>query len=113
MLLGDLVVWYYERFAGIKSDPSKPAYKHIIMKPVSVGDLSFIKASYQSMYGLVKSEWHYKNDKFNWDINIPVNTTATVYIPAEKEGDVTEGGKEITMAAGIKFVKSEDGRAVF
>jgi alpha-L-rhamnosidase len=113
MLLGDLIVWYYEDLAGIKSDPSKPAYKHIIMKPVPVGDLSFIKASYQSMYGLVKSEWHYKNDKFNWDINIPVNTTATVYIPAEKEGDVTEGGKEITMAAGIKFVKSEDGRAVF
>ena len=27
MLLGDLIVWYYENLAGIKSNPEKPGYQ--------------------------------------------------------------------------------------
>lgn len=33
MLLGDLLVWYYEDLAGIKSDEVKTAFKKIIMRP--------------------------------------------------------------------------------
>jgi len=113
MLLGDLIIWYYEDLAGIKSDTAYPAFKHIIMKPYPVGNLKFVKASYLSMYGPIQSEWHLNGNKFSWDINIPANTTAAIYIPAEKESDVTEGRREITKAAGIKFVKIEDGRAVY
>jgi alpha-L-rhamnosidase len=113
MLLGDLVIWYYEDLAGIKSDPSNPAFKHLIMKPYPLNDLKFVKASYLSMYGLIKSEWHSSNTKFDWDINIPANTSATIYIPAEKEGDVTENGKDVLKNDGVKFVKLENGRAVY
>lgn len=113
MLLGDLMVWYYEDLAGIKSDPAKPAFKNIIMKPYPVGNLKFVKADYLSTYGPVKSEWHLNGTQFSWDINIPANTTATIYIPAEKEGDVTESGKQASKAEGVKFVKLEDGRAIY
>jgi alpha-L-rhamnosidase len=113
MLLGDLIIWYYEDLAGIKSDPSEPAFKHIIMKPYPVGDLKYVKASYLSMYGPIKSEWHLKGTQFNWDIDIPANTTATIYIPAEKQAEVTESGKQTSKVEGVKFIKVEDGRAVY
>ncbi len=113
MLLGDLIVWLYQDLAGIKSDLSNPGYKEIIMKPYPVGNLKFVKASYLSMYGLIKSEWHIRGSKFNWEISIPANTTATIYVPAEKEGDVTESGKEASSAEGVKFVKLENSRAVY
>jgi len=113
MLLGDLIIWYYEDLAGIKSDPANPAFKHIIMKPYPLGDLKFVKASYLSMYGPIKSEWHWKSTLFSWDVNIPANTTATIYIPVKKGGDVTEGGREALKVDGVKFVKFEDGRAVY
>jgi alpha-L-rhamnosidase len=81
MLVGDYVVWLYENLAGIKADPLKPGFKHIIMKPTPVGDLKFVKATHKSPYGLISSEWHRDGKKFDWQIEIPPNTTATVEVP--------------------------------
>ena len=49
-----------------------------------VGDLKFVKATHNSPYGLIASEWHRDGNKFDWQIEIPANTTATVYVPATK-----------------------------
>ena len=35
MLLGDLVIWLYEKLAGIKNAPSSIGFKKILMQPVS------------------------------------------------------------------------------
>ena len=113
MLLGDLIVWYYEDLAGIKSDPSSPAFKHIIMEPYPAGGLKFVKASYLSMYGQIKSEWHKSNNQFSWNINIPANTSATIYIPFEKDAVITENGIDVSKDDGIKFIKIENDRAVY
>jgi alpha-L-rhamnosidase len=111
MLVGDLVVWLYEDLAGIKSDPNAPAFKHIIMKPTPVGDLKFVKATHQSPYGKISSEWHRKgnsatpNSGFDWQIEIPANTTATVYVPATSAESVS--------VKGAKPSRFENGRAIF
>ncbi len=68
MLLGDLIIWFYENLAGIKTAPDNPAFKHIIMKPQVLGDLSFVKASYNSIHGKIKSEWKLIEGKFIWDV---------------------------------------------
>jgi len=80
--LGDLVIWFYENLAGIQNDPQSVAFKHIKMKPVFPQGVDKIDASYQSPYGLIKSRWIRKIDKFVWYITIPANTTATVELPA-------------------------------
>ena len=33
MLLGDLIIWYYENLAGIKCAPDAVGYKQILMQP--------------------------------------------------------------------------------
>ncbi len=113
MLLGDLIIWYYEDLAGIKSNPADPGFRHIIMKPNLAGDLEFVKASYRSIQGLIKSEWHREDSSFNWEITIPANTTATVYVPAKSPDEVTESGQQAGLNAGAKFITMEDARAVF
>ncbi|MCL5021631.1 MAG: glycoside hydrolase family 78 protein [Bacteroidetes bacterium] len=113
MLLGDFVVWLYQDLAGIKADPSDPAFKHIIMKPYPVGNLKFVDASYMSMYGLIKSGWRLEGGRFRWDITVPANTTATVYVPAQKVSQVTEGGKPASRAFGVRFVATERKRTVY
>ncbi len=120
MLLGDFVVWLYEDIAGIATDPEHPAFKNIIMKPQPSGDLTFVDASYTSMYGLIKSNWKVERDKsagkegkFYWDVEIPVNTSATVLIPSENESNVTESCKRVSEAEGVKFIKNDNGRSVF
>jgi alpha-L-rhamnosidase len=105
MLIGDYVVWLYENLAGIKTDPQQPAFKHIIMKPTPVGDLKFAKATHESPYGLISSEWHRDGGNFDWKIEIPANTTAIVYVPATSADTVS--------IEGAKPSRVENGRAIF
>jgi alpha-L-rhamnosidase len=113
MLVGDLGIWLFEYLAGIKPDPAQPGFKHIIMRPEAVGDLRFVKASHRSAYGLIASDWKYEGDCFQWQITVPVNTTATVWVPARKIGSVTVNGKPARHSQGVKFLKTEEDRAVF
>lgn len=113
MLLGDLVIWFYENLAGIRADPASPAFKHILMKPVVAGDLAFVKASHKSIYGEIKSAWSIDNEQFKWDITIPANTSATVSVPTLTNEEVMESGKPASKGKGIKFVRWEEDRAVF
>ncbi|KAA3616310.1 MAG: alpha-rhamnosidase [Calditrichaeota bacterium] len=113
MLLGDLLVWFYENLAGIQSDLDQPAFKHIKMKPEIPEGLEFVTATYNSMYGKIESSWKVKKNTFQWDIKIPANTTATVSIPAADQKHVYENGQPILESAGIKFIEQRDGRAVY
>jgi len=106
MMLGDLLIWYYENLAGIKSD--QPAFKTVIMKPEMVAGLDKVNADFISPYGKIKSQYSRTTKEFNWQISIPPNTRATIYIPAEKRTQVAEKG-----IRDIKFIKMEKDRAVF
>ncbi len=94
MLVGDLVVWFYEYLAGIA--PASPGFRTIKMQPHPVGDLQWVKATHNSPYGKISSEWHRDGDKFDWQIEIPANTTASVIVPAGKNGRVSCNGKSVS-----------------
>jgi len=113
MLLGDLLIWYYENLAGIKADPDIPGFKHILMKPCVLGDLTSVDASYNSVYGKIKSSWKLGSAGFSWNINIPANTSATVYVPILKDEEVKESGKSAKNAAGVRFLRKENGYSVY
>lgn len=112
MLVGDLVIWFNEYLAGLAADPAQPGFKHIVLKPYLVGDLKFAKATHQSPYGLVASEWRKDGDKFAWDIEIPANTTATAYVPKMSKRNLTESGNSLGEARGVKLLRSEGDRIV-
>jgi alpha-L-rhamnosidase len=95
MMLGDLITWYYENLAGIRTDKEAVGFKKITMKPSLPDELQFVNASYKSAYGLIKSNWKKNNGVFEWNISIPANTTARVFIPAVSENNVTESGKAL------------------
>jgi alpha-L-rhamnosidase len=113
MLLGDLLVWYYENLAGIKSSREYPGFKRIEMNPIIPDGLEFVKASTHSIHGLIKSAWERNADRFVWNISVPGNTKAVVHIPANSRNNITEGGARITSVPGIRYLKMENGRAVF
>ncbi len=112
MLLGDLVTWYYENLAGIRTDKSSVAFKKIIMRPTIPKDLAFVNASYKSAHGMISSHWKNTNDVFEWNISIPANTIATVYIPAQNMEGVTEAGGPLSATEGLKIIKWENKQAI-
>jgi alpha-L-rhamnosidase len=109
MLLGDLLSWYYEDLAGIKTDKVEVGFKKIIMKPVFPKGLEFVNASHESPYGLIKSEWKKVGEDLNWTIAIPANTAAFVTFPAKSLSQISEKGKPLTARQGITLIEQKDG----
>jgi alpha-L-rhamnosidase len=103
MQIGDLAVWMYEYLAGIRSDPDKPGFRHSIIRPYPAGDLTYVKATHKTMYGLLASSWKREKGEFTLDVTVPANTTATVWVPGKPAGEVK----------GAKFLRSENGAGVY
>jgi alpha-L-rhamnosidase len=110
-MLGHLMEWFYSDLAGIQRDPNAIGFSKIVIKPVMVGDLTWAKATYESPYGTIASGWKHENGKITMDVTIPVNTTATVYVPADP-ATVTESGVPVTNSHGVKLLRSENGVAI-
>ncbi len=110
---GAVGAWMYEDIAGIDVDPERPGYKHIIIRPRPGGGLTHAQGELDSMYGLIRCDWRIAGDHLVLNVQIPVNTTATVHVPAETAEEVTEGGVPTTQARGVAFQRVEDGAAVF
>jgi alpha-L-rhamnosidase len=75
--------------------------------------ITWAKGHYDSINGRIGSDWKVANNDFHWNITVPANTTATVFIPAVDAAAVTESGKPASEAEGVKFVRVENGRAVY
>ena len=105
--------WFYQGLAGIRPDESGPAFKKIIIKPAVVGDLTWVKCGYDSIHGKIVSNWRRDGDKLTMEVTIPINTTAVVYVPAKDAAEVTESGKSAGKMAGVRFLRVQDGAAVY
>jgi hypothetical protein len=112
-MLGQIQEWFYHDVAGIGGDPAGPGFKKIIIRPQPIGDLTWARASYDSIRGKITSDWKRAGGKFTLSVTIPANTTATVFIPAASAESVTEGGKPAAQSGGVKFLRMENDRAVF
>jgi len=108
---GSVGRWLFGIVAGI--DTEGPGYKRIIIRPRPGGGFSYAKASYKSIHGKIVSDWRIKGRTFTLNVTIPANTTATVYVPARDAESVTEGGKPAASSKGVRFLRMEDGKAVY
>jgi alpha-L-rhamnosidase len=113
ILSGNFEAWCYQTLAGINYDPERPGFKHIILRPRPVGDLTFVHASHKCLYGMIRSQWRIEKGSFAWDIVVPPNTTATAYVPAKDVQAVVEGDVPADRAPGVRFLRAEEGAAVY
>lgn len=109
---GAIGKWMYGSVAGIEIDPANPGYKNIIMKPLIPAELKYAKAKYHSIYGDISAGWNRENGILSYEVEIPANTTADVFLPSASKDSISEGGKPIDKATGVNAVKTESGRIV-
>ncbi|MFZ4726647.1 MAG: alpha-L-rhamnosidase C-terminal domain-containing protein, partial [Paludibacter sp.] len=109
MLLGDLLSWYYESLGGIQTDKSEVGFKKIILKPIFPAGLNFVKTSHNSPYGMIKSEWKRVGETLNWQITIPANTSAIIYLPENFVFQKFNKGKEINNFKILNISKTDNG----
>jgi alpha-L-rhamnosidase len=110
--LGAADVWFYQALTGIRPDLGGPGFEKVIVKPAVVGDLTWAKASYKSMYGTIRSDWKREGQSLLLHVAIPANTTAAVYVPAGNVGMVMESGQPAINAVGVNRIVMEGNYAV-
>jgi alpha-L-rhamnosidase len=110
---GAIGEWMYKNILGIQVDPESPGYKHIILRPVPGGSLSWAKGSYKSIRGLIEVSWKLDNDRFNYNFRIPPNTTAKVYVPGRNINLALLEGKNVSYITENVDVEYIDGHTIF
>ncbi|HEX5482087.1 MAG TPA: glycoside hydrolase family 78 protein [Terriglobia bacterium] len=112
-MLGHLEEWFYRDLAGISQAPGSIGFKKIVIKPQPVGNVTWCKASYQSIRGEIATSWSVAGERFHLRVVLPTNTSATVYLPAKSADSVTESGRRAETSEGVRFLRMEHGDAVY
>jgi alpha-L-rhamnosidase len=69
-----------------------------------------VNCSYESHYGKIVSNWKTEANQLHWEVTIPANSTATVYVQGN---NITEGGLPAENALGVNLLKTDEGCTVF
>ena len=93
-------------------NPDAPRFDKILIRPELCG-LQWAKGVVPTPHGNVAVFWHVAAGNLNMEVTIPVNTTATIYIPTKDVKTVTESGQPTVQKAGVQFLKMEAGAAVY
>lgn len=81
-MMGQIEEWFFKSLAGIRSEENS-GFKEIIIAPKPVGDLKFVEASYETLYGKIMVDWKKQDGVFTLNVSVPVNCTAKIYMPNE------------------------------
>ena len=99
---GAVADWMYGVMAGINTDENQPGFKHIIFKPIADERIDYVKASIETKYGRVASEWHRESGKVSYIFDVPENCSATVVISESVGGSQKE--KTLEIGPGRRFL---------
>jgi alpha-L-rhamnosidase len=104
--------YFIKGFGGIRPNSEQLGMQSMIIKPAPVGDLTFANTEYESMYGNVVVNWKKEGKGASFHVEVPVNTTAEIYLPATNKNAIRESGVLAEKGDNITFVGTEKSKAV-
>jgi len=104
-MFGSINEWFYRSVLGI--NPAAPGFKEIVIKPRIAEGLTWAFGHYDSIHGRIRSSWKVDEEVFYLDVEIPVNTTAEIWLP-KKHGEIArENGLMINVSKRILDTRAE------
>jgi alpha-L-rhamnosidase len=91
---GAVVEWLFTTMCGIRVDGEN----HFTVAPQPGGHFTHAEASYNSVFGRVKSAWEKKDGKTTYTVDVPANCEAEIILPS---------GRTETVGAGLHFYTEE------
>jgi alpha-L-rhamnosidase len=115
---GAVCEWLFFRLAGIDTDG--PGYDKILIRPSPPDPgsnpdqkpIDWVKAHYDSIHGRITSNWKREGDRFELEVALPANTSATVYLPADDGQSITESDRPLNEVEEVKLLLRENNQAV-
>lgn len=106
--LGTVDDWFYRYAAGIRPS-EETGYRDITIAPAVTEQLTRAKAATRTPYGEVACDWRRTGDGLSITVTVPVGARATVHLPVAERSAVTEGGRPLSRADGVRDVSEKDG----
>jgi alpha-L-rhamnosidase len=106
MILAQIEEWFHTGLAGIREAPGATSYQKLLFQPKVVGDLTFVRGSYETPHGVARSGWTRQDGRFRLTVTVPPNTAADVWVP-------TQGGSVTHASPRARFLRVDGGYAVY
>ena len=119
---GIIADWMFRHMAGICPDEANAGFRHFVLRPnpdtrktlrFQQERITSVDADFFSTYGHIKAAWQCDGGvAMTYNVTIPANTTATLYMPIADGYELKESGQPVTECADIEYLGTENGRAV-
>lgn len=108
-MFGHAQEWLQKSIVGIQQAADSVGFKHVVLHPEPVGDLSSASGHFDSPYGRIESRWRVEDGQFEWYVVVPPNSNAEIHVPAPNGESVLESGRPAAKTEGIAFLRMEKG----
>ena len=106
---GVVAEWMYRYMIGIEADHECPGFKHIILQPrpdtrsdeeMPEGQerITHASASYASPVGEIKVNWSMNDGMFTYDVTLPEDSNATLYLPRLNKSSYKQNGNVVDVS---------------
>jgi hypothetical protein len=106
--LGTVDDWFFHYTAGIRAS-EQTGYRDVTIAPAVTGDLDSARATTDTPFGPVTSDWRHEDGDLVMEVTVPVGSTGHVVVPAENSVSVSEGGVVAEGAEGVRDSSYADG----
>jgi alpha-L-rhamnosidase len=90
---GAVIDWVYRHLAGLAPDRERPGYRHVVFAPRPCTGIDWVRASVESAYGPITTEWRIEAGNLLVEIDSPIGTTGTFIAPATTNSTVSLDGE--------------------
>ena len=108
-MYGSVSQWFYIWLGGIEPAVDAVGFDKFTFQPQFLEDLDWVRCTYRSVRGPITCDWKRQGDRVAIDLQVPVNTSATLILPTA--GEITENGHPAADSEGVEEVSEGDGNA--
>lgn len=110
-MYGTVDEYFYRTLGGICRDGV--GFSSVVIRPYLSPTLQWCRAAVDTVRGEVKSDWKKTENDFVFQVEIPANMTAKIYVPVWGAGHITESETPVEQVKEVTFIKEQDGYKVF
>jgi hypothetical protein len=111
LMLGHLERWLYAGLLGIDQAYDSTGYAALALKPQVVDGIEWARGEYRSPRGRIASSWRKEPGRLVLEVEVPVNATAEVHVPAPDGARILESGRRLEGRPDVR-PRSRAGNAV-
>ena len=112
LMLGHLVRWFYAGLLGIDQADDSTGYASLVLRPQVIDSLQWARGEYDSPRGRIASSWRKEPGRLVLEVEVPVNATAEVHLPASVGARILESGRVLEGREDVTVRSRTEGRAV-